>query len=126
FLYFWQTGERKKIEDKCILKTGDKTSDLFYIISGRVHLSRNGEKVAELEGGDFIAEPALFPEKNVKIDACASGDVEYRVFTADVLDSLSRLNPATYSNLARILGRYMTATLRNALGKEGFNKISEN
>ncbi len=117
FLYLWQTGIREKIIDDFILKSGTKRNDLFYIISGEAALKKDSKIFARLGSGDFIAEANIFSKNRVKIDVYAEGKVEYKVFKGDVLENLRKLNPAVLSKLEKLVSRYMTGKLKDALNK---------
>ncbi len=118
FLYLWQTGNREVVADKCILKQGANMNDLFYIIDGTVTLKRKDKIIARLTSGDFIAEANIFPDSRVEIDVCAEGRIEYKVFKGEVLENLRKLNPAVLSKLEKLVSRYMTGKLKDALNKK--------
>jgi membrane protein len=55
-----------------IFNLGDLTRNLHYLVSGQVHLQRNGNVIRTIEAGDYFGELALLSNMPAFADAIVS------------------------------------------------------
>ena len=56
FLYFWNMGTIKSVNDKYLIRSGEYQKNLLLVLSGSADVEVNGKPIANLTRGTFIAE----------------------------------------------------------------------
>ena len=103
FLYFWNQGKADFIEDKKIISTGEIQKDLMLVLNGSAEVNRNGETIANLERGQFIAEISYVTGKPASADVVVKNGLSIMNWHTITLDNLRETKPAIMEKLDRIL-----------------------
>jgi len=116
FLYFWRTGRREEREDGYIVREGERQQSLYLVLEGTAAISREGEEVARVGRGDFLADSCDFISPGPSpIEARARGRIALRRWDYPVLEDIRKLDPALMLKIQKIVSGYLTAKLRAAL-----------
>ncbi|MDP8236668.1 MAG: cyclic nucleotide-binding domain-containing protein [Candidatus Erginobacter occultus] len=116
FLYFWRTGREEEREDGCIVREGERQQSLYLVLEGTAAISRDGEEVARVGRGDFLADSCDFISPGPSpIDARARGRIALRRWDYPVLEDIRKIDPALMLKIQKIVSGYLTAKLRAAL-----------
>jgi CRP-like cAMP-binding protein len=68
-------------EGTVLTREGRPGREFFVLIAGTVHVTKNGKKIAELKGGDWIGEIALLTDKPRTATVTATTPVDVLVIT---------------------------------------------
>ncbi len=119
FLYFWNTGRKKTVENRYDFVGRDNArAGLYFILSGTVSIVRAGEEVTRIGQGHFIADSSsVLAEGPSVIEARALGPVSCVLWDEEVLSGLREASPEIFIRLQKTVSIYMTARLRSALDK---------
>ncbi len=116
FLYFWRTGRREEREGGTIVREGERQQSLYLVLEGTAAVIREGEEVARVSRGDFLADSCDFVSPGPSpISARARGLVALRRWDYPVLEDIRKINPALMLKIQKIVSGYLTAKLRAAL-----------
>ncbi len=116
FLYFWRTGRREEREDGTIVREGERQQSLYLVLEGSAAIIREGEEVARVSRGDFLADSCDFVSSGPSpISARARGVIALRRWDFAVLEDIRKLDPALMLKIQKIVSGYLTAKLRAAL-----------
>lgn len=113
FLDFWDMGKPHKINDKYILRNGEKNDDLFIVVRGEVLVSKNGRQLASLNRGRFIGDMGFLSGEIVSADVIGNGYVEYHTWSRNKLLSLEQTKPEMLLKLQNIIGKDLTVKIKN-------------
>lgn len=113
FLYFWETGRVRQIENQYLIRTGTPQTELSLIVSGAVAVSAGGKEVARLSRGSFIAEMSFLTEEPASANVRADGLVTYISWDQAKLTSLKQVNPDLLIKLQAILGKDLSYKLKS-------------
>lgn len=98
-----------------LIKRGDKGSDLFIVLDGRLNVySPQGDKLAEAGPGSVIGEVALVDDQPRSADVVAIGLVKYaKLPAADLRRYMANQKDVGFVMMAN-LTRVLSMRLRNA------------
>jgi len=113
FLYFWDQGKARFVENKTIIKAGDIQKDLMLVLNGTAEVKRDATVIAQLERGQFIAEISYITGKTASADVVVEERLSYMIWNRETLDNLRKTKPAIMDKLDRIL----TLDMANKLTK---------
>ena len=94
FLYFWDQGKARFIENKTIIKAGDIQKDLMLVLNGTAEVKRDATVIAQLEWGQFIAEISYITGKTASADMVVEEKLSYMIWDRETLDNLRKTKPA--------------------------------
>ena len=69
------------VAGRALIKEGSVGREFFVLIDGTVKVTKNGKKVAELKGGDWLGEIALLTDKPRTATVTATSAVDVLVIT---------------------------------------------
>lgn len=104
-----------KLASECMCEKGQKGSDLFVVLDGRVNItSQHGEKLAEIGPGAVIGEVALVDDQPRSANAVCITAVHYARLPAKELRNYMVQNKDVgfhmLANLSRVLSTRLRAT----------------
>lgn len=104
-----------KLPTECLCEKGQKGSDLFVVLDGRVTItSKHGEKLAEVGPGSVIGEVALVDDQPRSANAVCVTAVHYARLPAKELRQYMVQNKDVgfhmLANLSRVLSTRLRAT----------------
>ena len=111
FLKFWDKGKVCQIENDNLINIGDTQSDLMLILNGQADIMRNGDKIATLGRGQFIAEISYITGNPVSADVIAKGELLFYNWDRDTLSKLRKTSPMIMAKLDRIITLDMASKL---------------
>ena len=103
FLYFWDHGKIRFVENKTIIKAGDIQKDLMLVLNGTAKVMRDKDVIAKLKRGQFIAEISYITGKTASADVEVSERLTYMTWDSEALDNLRKTKPSIMEILDRIL-----------------------
>jgi len=116
FLYFWRLGAEGETADGFLARSGVSGERLYFVREGEVTIFREGKEVARIGPGSFVADSSTVLDAcTASIDAQALGNVRYRAWGQENLESLQQVDPDLFIKLQGIIGKYITDKLRAAL-----------
>jgi len=104
FLRWWTQGRREMIENERLARAGERPDWLYFLLDGTVRVSRNGEAIAELPAGYFVAEMSLLTGKPANADVDAVGAVEVMRWDTRALRDLHTRNPLLWTRIQSVIG----------------------
>ena len=111
FLHFWHQGQLNHTKDKQIIKGGEIQKDLMLILNGNAAIMRNGEIIATLERGQFIAEISFITGNPASADVLTLKGLTYYIWDKNNLDKFRQVKPETMGKLDSILSLDMAGKL---------------
>ncbi len=115
--------------DEHLFWAGDEGAGAVLMLSGRVTISHNGTKLAEMQRGDIFGEVALVDGKERTADAVAIEPSSVVFFLRADLDEWSKSQPEHACTLLRNLGGMLAQRLlqaNQALSGNHFEKMDAN
>ncbi|MCE9501107.1 MAG: popeye domain-containing protein [Leptospira sp.] len=112
FLLFWDIGREQTTVDQKLCTQGDVQKELLLITDGKVDVIHQGNHVASLGKGKFVAEMSFLTGEPASADVSATGTVKYLSWSQEKLKSLHQLNPSLYIKLQVILGQDLSRKLK--------------
>lgn len=94
-------------ENETVLQQGEKTNNLYIIISGDVEVIKNYQKINELSSGDFFGEIAIVAKTKRTATINAITDLSVLVFSEDSFNMLIN----KYPNISVQIMKEMTKRL---------------
>ena len=113
FLYFWDHGKIRFVENKTIIKAGDIQKDLMLVLNGTAKVMRGKDVIAKLHRGQFIAEISYITGKTASADVEVGEGLTYMTWDREILDNLRKTKPAIMEKLDRILTLDIAEKLTN-------------
>ena len=103
FLHFWDQGKVCQLEKETLIKAGDTQADLMLILNGKADVIRDGENIATLKRGQFMAEISYITGQPASADIAIQGELIFYTWDRNTLDKLRKSKPAIMNKLDRIL-----------------------
>ena len=103
FLYFWNMGTIKSVVDGYLIHSGEHQNNLLLVLSGTAHIEVNGNPIAKLERGSFIAEISFLTGEPASADVHAKGEIIFISWRSPRLKNLQHENPAFWMKLQHAL-----------------------
>jgi CRP-like cAMP-binding protein len=111
--------ERDFIKDEIVFDEGEEGQAIYFILKGRVLISRQGRPVdgaiAELSAGQFFGELALLDDLPRMAQVRAAEDCTLAVFFRDDFLNLLQTHATTASKISLQLSRHIGKRLREAV-----------
>ena len=107
----WHNGS----EVATLTTEGERVENLFYVMSGPVEISKQGEKF-ELEGHAFIGEVAFFLETLASATVTVADQARYARWDHASLMELLKKDPGIRAALHSILNKDMAAKVAGSMG----------
>ena len=80
FLYFWNMGTIKSTSDEYLIKSGDHQNNLLLVLAGTAYVEVNGNPIANLERGAFIAEISFLSGEPASADVHVTEERYFQFF----------------------------------------------
>ena len=104
FLRWWRQGERQTVSNLQLACTGEQPDWLYFLLSGKVRVSRQHCAELELPSGYFIAEMSLLTGEPANADVVATDPVEVIRWSRHELRDLRVKKPALWTKLQSVIG----------------------
>lgn len=119
FLLFWETGRLTDVRGERLIEEGHRPTELLLVVDGEARVVKDGRELARLKRGQFAAEMSFISREPASADVIADGELKYIGWSQAKLENLDVISPELSHKLQRILGRDVTAKIRNASGSNG-------
>ena len=103
FLYFWNMGTIKSVNDKYLIRSGEHQKNLLLVLSGAADVEVNGKPIASLTRGTFIAEISFLSGEPASADVHADKELIFVSWNSDRLKNLKDENPNFWMKLQHAL-----------------------
>lgn len=115
FLRWWQEGRRESLRDRVMARAGELPDSLYFVLSGVVRVTDDdGQAVAELSRGFFVAEMSLLTGELPTATAAAVGEVEVIRWSAYDLRKVADRNPSYWAKLQSVLGHDLVEKVKQS------------
>ena len=114
FLLFWELGNPHRQTAGPLVRQGERPDVLKLLLEGEARVERDGDVVATLGRGDFVAEMSLLSGEPASANVFVDKPVAFVSWSRRKLDTLERLNPDVFLELQKALGRDVTAKMVGA------------
>ena len=104
FLRWWALGERTALVDASLTRDGDRPEWLYFLLEGRVRVSRGGETVTELPAGYFVAEMSLLTDRPANADVDSSGPVVVQRWPRSALAAIRERDAKLWTRIQAVIG----------------------
>jgi CRP-like cAMP-binding protein len=105
FLRWWRQGRRETFENEPLAREGEHPDWLYFLLRGKVQVSRRRRPVTELPAGYFVAEMSLLTGEPANADVEAIGSVEVVRWARDDLREVRERNPVLWTKIQSVIGR---------------------
>ncbi|MEM9301601.1 MAG: cyclic nucleotide-binding domain-containing protein [Pseudomonadota bacterium] len=105
FLLLWELGDPHRRQNRTLVSLGETPAELQLVLDGYAHVVKDGEEIARIGRGGFVAEMSLLTGQHASADVRAEEPVETLSWSRQKLANLERLNPGLYLALQKALGR---------------------
>lgn len=112
FLRWWRQGRREVIDNQHLTRAGERPDWLYFLLEGKVRVSREEQAIVELPPGYFVAEMSLLTGEPANADVHAVGPVDVIRWTTDDLRSLRQRNPTLWTKIQSVIGHDLVEKLR--------------
>lgn len=113
FLRFWNAGEPRTAQGR-LVDCGTRPPDLLYLAEGAAQVAREGQAVALLPAGSFIAEMSLLTGEPTSADVDAPAPVQLRAWPVARLQEMRQRQPLQWTRLQSVLGHDLVEKLKRA------------
>ena len=114
FLRWWGLGERAALESAALTRDGERPEWLYFLLDGRVRVSRSGETITELPAGYFVAEMSLLTDRPANADVDTSGPVVVQRWPRAALASIRERDPKLWSRIQAVIGHDLVEKIHRA------------
>ena len=115
FLYFWNTGKIICVTDKFLCRENQHQDELMLILDGQVSVRKNGNEIAKLKRGSFVAEMSFMTGEPSSADVVNSEKTRCIVWSKEKLKHLEQLNQDLLMKLQVTLGKDLTYKLQKEI-----------
>lgn len=119
FLRLWREGQRRTARDTQLIREGTRPEALYFLLEGTVSVRRNGQPVALLAPGNFLAEMSLLTGETTTADVVAQGAIAYMAWPAEQLARLRQRNPMLWSKVQSVLGHDLVEKIKRSAPPQG-------
>ena len=112
FLRWWRQGHRELIDGQPLTRTGEHPDWLYFLLEGKVRVSRGREPIVELHHGFFVAEMSLLTGEAAKSDGEPSGPVEVVRWPTRELHELRHRKPGLWTKIQSVIGHDLVEKIR--------------
>ena len=103
FLYFWNMGTIKSVKNNYLIHSGEHQNNLLLVLSGSAHVEVNGNIIANLNRGAFIAEISFLSGEPASADVRANEELIFISWRSERLKNMQHDNPEFYMKLQHAL-----------------------
>ena len=103
FLYFWNMGTIKSVKNNYLIHSGEHQNNLLLVLSGSAHVEVNGNIIANLNRGAFIAEISFLSGEPASADVRANEELIFISWRSERLKNLQHDNPEFWMKLQHAL-----------------------
>ena len=104
-------------QGQMVIREGDNSTSLFVIVSGKMEVSRGGEKIATLLAGQHFGEMALLSARARTASVDSKSNARCMELSRKAFDVLAEQNPALGFKILHKIANSMAIRLENELGK---------
>ena len=115
FLYFWNTGKTICVTDEFLCRENQHQDELMLILDGQVSVRKNGNEIAKLKRGSFVAEMSFMTGEPSSADVVNSEKTRCIVWSKEKLKHLQQLNQDLLMKLQVTLGKDLTYKLQKEI-----------
>jgi len=115
FLYFWNTGKTISVTEKFLCRENQYQEELMLILDGQVSVRKNGNEIAKLKRGSFVAEMSFMTGEPSSADVVNSEKTRCIVWSKEKLKHLQQLNQDLLMKLQVTLGKDLTYKLQKEI-----------
>ena len=115
FLYFWNTGKTISVTDEFLCRENQYQDELMLILDGQVSVRKNGNEIAKLKRGSFVAEMSFMTGEPSSADVVNSEKTRCIVWSKEKLKHLEQLNQDLLMKLQVTLGKDLTYKLQKEI-----------
>lgn len=112
FLRWWHSGTRETMESVRLVRAGERPGALYFVLSGRVQVIREGATVLELPHGYFVAEMSLLTDRPANADVDIVGVAEVMRWDTEGLARVRQRNPALWGKIQAVIGLDLVEKVR--------------
>jgi len=112
FLRLWKLGERVALENAAMAREATRPEFLYFLLDGHVRISRDGESLLELSGGDFVCEMSLMTGEPANADVDAEGVVNVMRWNTNALQALRLRDAAFWTKIQSVIGHDLVEKIR--------------
>jgi len=112
FLRWWGQGRRERLQDVALTRSGHQPDWLYFLLDGRVRVSRDNEPVVELPGGFFVGEMSLLTGRPANADVHTLGPVEVMRWPRHELHALRDRSPMLWTKVQSVIGHDLVEKIR--------------
>lgn len=114
FLLLWEMGETRTVDGRQLIRAGERQTELVLLLDGEVVVRKDGQELARLGRGSFVAEMSFVTGDAASADVIADGAVRLLAWPQEKLNRLEQLNPALLVRLQKILARDLSGKVKAA------------
>ena len=103
FLYFWNMGTIKSVKNNYLIHSGEHQNNLLLVLSGSAHVEVNGNIIANLDRGAFIAEISFLSGEPASADVRANEELIFISWRSERLKNMQHDNPEFWMKLQHAL-----------------------
>tara|TARA_A100001011_G_scaffold221758_1_gene229704 strand:- start:146 stop:808 length:663 start_codon:yes stop_codon:yes gene_type:complete len=103
FLYFWNMGTIKSVSNTFLIKSGEHQNNLLLVLAGTAFVEVNGNPIANLDRGAFIAEISFLSGEPASADVHATEELIFVSWKSERLKNLKHDNPTFWMKLQHAL-----------------------
>ncbi|MGY8782339.1 MAG: cyclic nucleotide-binding domain-containing protein [Fidelibacterota bacterium] len=118
FLYFWNMGTIKSVNDDYFIHSGEKQNNLLLVLSGMANVEVNKKPIASLGRGSFIAEISFLTGEPASADVLAKGEVIFIAWKSERLKNLHHDNSVFWMKLQHALSEDLIKKVKPQAKKE--------
>ena len=123
FLYFWNMGIIKSVKNNYLIHSGEHQNNLLLVLSGSAHVEVNGNIIANLDRGAFIAEISFLSGEPASADVRANEELIFISWRSERLKNMQHDNPEFWMKLQHALSEDLIKKVKPDAKRE--SQISE-
>jgi len=118
FLYFWNMGTIKSVKDDYLIHSGEHQDNLLLVLSGSANVQVNGEIIASLDRGAFIAEISFLSGEPASADVYVNEELIFISWRSGRLKNMQNENPEFWMKLQHALSEDLIKKVKPSAKKE--------
>tara|TARA_B100001113_G_scaffold161646_1_gene132222 strand:- start:1388 stop:2050 length:663 start_codon:yes stop_codon:yes gene_type:complete len=118
FLYFWNMGTIRSVTDDYLIHSGEHQDNLLLVLSGSANVQVNGEIIASLDRGAFIAEISFLSGEPASADVYVNEELIFISWRSGRLKNMQNENPEFWMKLQHALSEDLIKKVKPSAKKE--------
>ena len=114
FLYFWNMGTIKSVKQNYLIHSGQHQKNLLLVLSGSARVEVNGDLIAKLERGAFIAEISFLTGEPASADVYAEEELIFISWRSERLKNMQHENTEFWMKLQHALSEDLIKKVKPA------------